>query len=250
MRNLLLTGGHGHDFDAIAAELVALLDEVDVETTTVTDPRVAIGLLQREGPDAFDLLTVHALRWRMAERPVEPDRATHAFALAPKEAQAIDAFVRAGGGLLALHAAVICFDADPTWRDLCGAAWAWDRSTHPPHGEVRIAVTDAGRAHPLTSGLDDVVLVDEVYGFLDEVEGLEALLASRHGGRDHPVCWARSRGRGRVVTDVLGHDATSFAHPAHRRLVQRAAAWAGGRELERPLEGGLEHRPDEEVRAR
>jgi type 1 glutamine amidotransferase len=239
MRNLLLTGGPGHDFDAIGTELVSLLDDVGIETTTVTDPRVAIGLLALEGSDAFDVLTVHALRWRMAERPAEPDRSRHAFALAAHEARALDDFVRAGGGLLALHAAVICFDADPTWRELCGAAWAWDRSTHPPHGEVQIAVTDAGRAHPLASGLDDFVLVDEVYGFLDEVDGLEPLLASDHGGRTHPVCWARPVGDGRVVTDVLGHDAASFAHPAHRQLVQRAAAWVGGREAVDPERLGV-----------
>jgi type 1 glutamine amidotransferase len=29
-----------------------------------------------------------------------------------------------------------------------------------------------------------------------------------------------------VVTDVLGHDAASLTHPAHRRIVARAALWA------------------------
>jgi type 1 glutamine amidotransferase len=86
-------------------------------------------------------------------------------------------------------------------------------------------VTAAGQDHPVTRGEEGFVIHDEVYGFLDEVDGLEPLLVSAHGGRTHPLLWARSVGAGRVVTDLLGHDPASFAHPVHRRLLARAAAW-------------------------
>jgi uncharacterized protein len=33
-----------------------------------------------------------------------------------------------------------------------------------------------------------------------------------------------------VVVDTLGHDAGAFAHPVHRRIVKRAAAWAARRD--------------------
>lgn len=227
-RCLLLSGGPGHDFAEVAEALVDLLASEGIDTEVVTDPRAAVARL---GDDVatFDLLAVHALRWRMDEPGYELQRGEHRFALTTDEARSIERFVVAGGGMLALHTAVICFDADPIWRSLCGAAWAWDRSSHPPVGEAVVEVTDAGRAHALTTGIEPFAIVDEVYGFLDEVDGLEPLLVSAHGGRQHPVAWARTVGAGRVVTDLLGHDAASIAHPAHRTLIARAARWCARR---------------------
>ncbi len=62
----------------------------------------------------------------------------------------------------------------------------------------------------------------------DEEPGIVPLLTSEHGGRDHPVLWARPVGAGRVVTDLLGHDASSFAHPTHAEILRRAARWVAG----------------------
>ena len=92
--------------------------------------------------------------------------------------------------MLALHTAVICFDAHPLWRELCGASWDWATSAHPPYGPALVRVTGPGRDHVLTTGFDDFALDDEVYGFLDEVDDLAPLLTSAHGGRDHPLLWA------------------------------------------------------------
>ena len=65
----------------------------------------------------------------------------------------------------------------------------------------------------------------EVYGSLDLTAEVEPLLTSPHEGADHPVLWARQVGRGRVVTDVLGHDAAAMAHPVHAEILRRAARW-------------------------
>ena len=226
-RNLLLTGGPGHDFDATSATLVRLLAEQGITTTVVDRPATALDLLHdAEAGPPFSLFTVHALHWGMDEPRYAHLRAEQGFTLTSAEAAAIARFVNDGGGLLALHTAVICFDAVPAWRDLCGAAWDWSTSKHPPVGAATVTVTDAGRGHPITAGIEDFVIDDEVYGFLDERDDLIPLLTSAHGGRAHPVLWARAVGRGRVVTDLLGHGAESFAHPAHQTILTRAAAWA------------------------
>lgn len=231
--NLLLRGGPGHDFDGTSAVLVDALDQVGITTDIVDDPDEAVARLAAAEvghAPPIDLFTVDALRWSMRQARYdgpggEAVRRLHTYLLPDEGAATIDRFVRSGGGLLALHTAVICFDAHPLWRDLCGAVWRWDESLHPPVGAAAVGVTDAGRAHPVTAGVDDFEVVDEVYGFLDEVADLEPLLTSHHRGRHHPVVWARELGDGRVVTDLLGHDPTSFEHPAHRRIVQQAAAW-------------------------
>jgi type 1 glutamine amidotransferase len=227
-RNLLLSGGPGHDFDATSRSVAILLAEHDVETTIVSEPAAALAALQagEDGTNVpYDLLTVNALRWSMGLERYAQHRDEYAFVLRPADAAVIERFVTAGGGLLALHGAVICFDTQPIWRTLCGASWDWNSSCHPPLGEARITVTAAGREHAITEGLDDFTLLDEVYGFLDADPGIVPLLSSAHGGRAHPLLWARAVGKGRVVTDLLGHGLESFEHPAHRTILRRAAVW-------------------------
>lgn len=233
-RHLVLSGGPAHDFDATSLALADLLAPDGFESVLVTDPDEALALLRAaedlETPP-IDLLTVNALRWRMEADRYAPLRSEQAYALSAPDAALLGRYVSSGGGLLALHAAVICFDASPVWHQLCGASWNWSSSAHPPVGPAQVSVTAHGRSHPLTEGLDDFTITDEVYGFLDEAEeveelGLEPLLSGAHGGRDHPLLWTREIGRGRVVTDLLGHGPPSLQHPSHRTILARAATWA------------------------
>ena len=152
IRNLVLSGGPGHAFDVTSASLVTLLHEQGIQSTVVTEPSDAVAALRRaeDGTgDPVDLFTVNALRWRMDQDRYASQRTDHAVDLSPEDLAVIDRFVRGGGGLLALHTAVICFDADPVWHALCGASWRWDRSSHPPLGPVEIEVTGAGQTHQI-----------------------------------------------------------------------------------------------------
>jgi type 1 glutamine amidotransferase len=231
--NLVLSGGPLHDFAASTAVLVDALDGVGVRSTVCEDPRAGLRELV-ERPGSWDLVTVNALAWRAEAERHAPLRDEWAFTLHDEESQALDRHVRGGGGLLACHAAVICFDAEPRWAACIGATWNWDRSMHPPLGEVHVEPTAAGAAHPITRGLDSFSTVDEVYGFLDVAPDVEALMTSSHGGVAHPVLWARAVGRGRVVTDLLGHDAPAMGQPVHRELLARAAVWSTGADRSEP----------------
>jgi hypothetical protein len=233
IRNLVLSGGPGHDFDATSQAIADLLadrsDGPHAATEIVDDPVEAGARLRAghlDGATPVDLFTVNALHWRMDAERYADLRDQMSFTLDPALAATIDAHVRRGGGLLALHTAVICFDADPTWRALTGASWNWERSSHPPVGPVDVDVTDAGRRHPITAGIEAFEIVDECYGFLDEQPAVDPLLTAPHGGRRHPLLWARQVDEGRVVTDVLGHGIESIDHPSHRTILRRSAAWA------------------------
>jgi uncharacterized protein len=231
-RNLLLSGGPLHDFDSAGDRLGEMFASESIDTVRVDHPDAAFQHLRaaRAGEvDPFDMVTVAALYWRMELARHADLRDRWGYAVRGEDLALLDDFVRGGGGLLALHTAVICFDGDPTWRRLCGAAWDWSRSLHPPLGPAEIRVTPAGRTGEIVGDIDDFVIDDEVYGFLAD-DGIDsALLTSRHSDCDHPVLWARRVGSGRVVTDLLGHGAASLEHRAHQRILRRAAAWVLGR---------------------
>lgn len=236
INNLLLTGGPTHDFATTSAALASLFAEPDrdcepIHTTVVDDPDEFFArLIQPTTGSAahWDLATVAALRWRMEADRYASQRDEWAYNVDPRDCGVLHEYVRNGGGLLALHTAAICFDSEPCWHALIGATWNWERSSHPEVAAVPIEVTEAAAMHPITSGVARFEICDEIYGFLDVVDGLDPLLVGRHSGEVHPVLWARNVGAGRVVTDLLGHGIESISHSTHRSILRRAATWAIG----------------------
>ncbi len=108
--------------------------------------------------------------------------------------------------------------------------------TAHPHGMVpyRVELTDAGRAHPATSGLADFELTSEQYWVL--CDSLSTVLATtdivpRHGDPWHepyraPVAWARQWGGGRIFITTLGHGVDDLRHPPVPELITRGMLWA------------------------
>lgn len=230
-RNLLLTGGIGHPFADTAPALGALLAEEGIRSDITDDIEGGLAALAAGG---FDMLTVYALRWCMlGNEKYAPHRAEWAFSLSEGGRRALEGFVAGGGGLLALHTAVICFDDWAGWKDIVGGVWAWGRSSHPPYGPVEVSPTAA--PHPVTAGLPAFSLMDEVYGDLDHTPDMVPLLtatamaAGLPADREAPALWARTVGRGRVIVDTLGHERSSLEHPVHRRILANSARWVLGR---------------------
>jgi type 1 glutamine amidotransferase len=247
IRNLLLSGGPGHDFDQTSAALAKILasagetasanakqrpQEVaanQVVTEVVTDPEQFFELVRSssEGQiEPWDLITVNALRWQMRQDRYAKERSEWAYTIRENDLQLLADFVAKGGGILAVHTAVICFDAHPLWQQLLGASWNFSTSSHPPVGEFEVTVTPQGPAHPLTAAASNFFITDELYGFLDQEPELIPLLSARYLGREQPLLWAQSLGQGRVVTDLLGHSLESLSNATHKSLLVRAAQWA------------------------
>jgi type 1 glutamine amidotransferase len=228
-RNLILTGGHTHSFASATPALAALLADQGIASTIDDDIERGTRTLAAARPE---LLTVYALRWSMRDGDkYAPHRERWGFSLSPAARETIASHVAHGGAVLALHTAIICFDDWPGWGDILGAHWVWGRSSHPPYGavDVRAAVP----AHPLLHGLPGFTLHDEAYAGLAMRDDVKPLMHARAASGDwQPALWARLVGTSRVVVDTLGHDAAAFAHPVHRRIVARAAAWALGRDDE------------------
>lgn len=218
-RNLLLSGGVAHPFARTSRQVADLLAQEGVRSTVTDDLEAGLRSLEDDPPD---LVTVNALRWRMDVERYAHLREGEALSLSEHARGSMDRYVRGGGRLLALHTATICFDDWPGWGELVGARWDWERSSHPPLDTIEVEVVGD---HPIVAGIGDFQIVDEAYGFLEEQSGLAPLLRSSHGGRAHPLLWARRVGGGRVVYDALGHDERSFAHPVHREILQRAVRW-------------------------
>ena len=151
----MLTGGVGHDFEGTTGALCALLAAEGITSKVSDDPAQAFDALAR---DHWDLFVVNALRWRMLAERYAPLRDAWAITTPPNADAALAAHLAHGGGVLATHTGIICFDDWAGWAAALGAGWDWedDRSFHPLLGPVDIRVAGGGT----------MPLVDEVYGFL------------------------------------------------------------------------------------
>jgi type 1 glutamine amidotransferase len=225
MRAVVLSGGLTHDFPATSGCLARLLEEQGLTPEIHDDAEAGLRAL----PGAA-LLVVNALRWTMTCTGT-PDQyrrqaAAEGVSLSPDARAALAAHLRAGGGLLGVHTASICFDDWPEWGAALGGRWIWGHSGHPPLGPpvtVRVAA-----AHPLVDGVGDFTIVDEVYSDLTrspDVTGLLTAVPPGEPGTAQPLLWAREHGGGRVVYDALGHHPASYAVPQHQEILRRAIRW-------------------------
>lgn len=135
-------------------------------------------------------------------------------------AQALADWVGAGHGFLGLHSATAFFGQDVYDRMIGGVFL-----DHPPIHEFPVRVTDAG--HPVTEGVADFVIEDELYLLRPVVDDLQVLLEAEWEGITRPLGWARSHGAGRVCYLANGHDEAALRNPAVERLIQNGAGWCG-----------------------
>ncbi|MEU8058501.1 ThuA domain-containing protein [Microbispora bryophytorum] len=215
-RNLILSGGVAHDFPATSAALADVLAGIGIKSEITED---VAGALAEPAPTG--LITVNALRWRMDGGDFAEERDRWRFETPDSVRRALLDHLARGGGLLAVHAASLCFDDWPEWAWILGGAWRWGTSYHPPIGPAKVRLC-AG--HPIVDDLTDFEVTDEVYTDLDVLPDVEPLAYSG----DQPLLWARTVAGGRVVYDALGHDTRSYENPVRRTLLRRAARWLLG----------------------
>ncbi|WP_426403019.1 ThuA domain-containing protein [Streptomyces sp. R-07] len=149
--------------------------------------------------------------------------------LTPEGRTAIEAYLRGGGSLLAVHAAA---NAEPDWPfygELLGTRFDGHPEIQP--GRVLVDAHD----HPATAPLPDRwAWTDEWYNFTSapRAAGVRILAradesAYRGGthGDDHPLVWCREVDRGRFFFTALGHTAEAYGDPAFRAHLSGALTW-------------------------
>lgn len=125
-------------------------------------------------------------------------------------------FVRAGGGLVAVHSGTASYKDWPAVRTVLGGVF--DR--HPPP----CAVTVEPRAgHPLTAGVPAAFVIhDEHYQMIMDDPAADVFLRTHSEHGVHPAGWFRREGAGRVVVLTPGHFSAVWLHPSMQRLIANA----------------------------
>lgn len=219
LRALIISGGPAHNYAETSEEIARTLFPAGFDSELSEDLGVLTSI-----PRDVDLLVLNCARWTCSQTPEWTEQ--WSCQIPEREREGLARYLGEGGGLLALHAATICFDDWPEYRRILGAWWKWGKSGHSPFQEHEMRVRTG--AHWVTRGITDFRTVDELYADPIIVDDIDPLVTSQWQGKDQPVLWARDYHKGRVCYCALGHSVESFANPTLRKLLRRCALWAAG----------------------
>ena len=164
-----------------------------------------------------------------------------------EQEKAFEAWVKAGGGFVGIHAAA---DTEHTWPWFGELVGAWFK-THPTPQKATVVVED--RTHQSTSMLPERwERFDEWYVYKENprtkkvapVHVLANLDEKTYdtGGNpmgDHPIAWCREVEKGRSWYTGGGHTTESFSEPLFREHIRHGIAWTMRTTIEK-VESGSE----------
>ncbi len=147
--------------------------------------------------------------------------------ISPEDRVNLDKFLKRGGGIVTLHDGVC--GTDPQWfKTVIGGAWEHGHSKWY-EGEVGVYFVDT--EHPITRGVSNFDLKDEVYWDLHMMPDAHVLADSFQSVFViAPQMWTYEKDNYRSFVWLQGHEYESFSLPHFRALLLRGIAWAGKRD--------------------
>jgi len=187
---------------------------------------VGAGTIIREAllRDGFEA-TMH-VGWGEQQRGGDETKAlvmyTNGMRMTPEEQEAVAARIAGGLGLVAIHTCSVVAETPEfhaRWLSLIGCRFVH----HPPHAKFTVRID---KDHPVTQGLRDFEIEDELYITEPVGDPMIVLASASFEGKKHPMVSIRESGRTRVCCLANGHDARALGNPSFQKLLANAVRWA------------------------
>jgi type 1 glutamine amidotransferase len=209
IRVQLVTGGHSHE--------ISFYDAFHGNPDFVIDVNPHPGAFHSDMRKGVDVLVLYD----MADTDGEVER------------RHLKEFLEAGKGMVVLHHAIIDNQHWPWWyeevvggRYLLQPEGSQRASTYEHDVKLKIRVP---APHPITNGIGNFGIVDEVYNFMWRSPKSRALLEADKPEGEKAVAWIGPWEKSRVVVIQLGHGREAHENPQFRQLLRNAILWAAGR---------------------
>ena len=221
---LILSGGQRahHGYREQSLYLAGILEDTGHYQVTLSEDAA---LLETPAMKKYDVLIV------MADRR-EPE---HKFTL--EQQKALLDYVKEGHGYVSIHGADNApADWLPEWKQMLGGIYS---HVGQPDGKAimgkKYLVKIADKASPVTAGLDDFELDDELYSNMQMLPEVKPLATIDYKGTTWPVAWTWAYGKGKVFHTSLAHRSFGpgkydpLTNPNLMRLVIQGVDHAAGR---------------------
>lgn len=212
-RLLIITGGHGFK----KVQFYNMLDSLgDFSYDKIEQPK-ANELIASPGVDKYDALVFYDL----------------ADSITAPQKEAYLELLKKGKAMIFLHHAMVSYQNWDKFQEIIGGKYYAKavvvngdtlRSTYQ-HGVI-IPVKIENRKHPVTRGLSDFEIYDEVYGNFGTQPTIRPLLSTTHPQSSKYIAWTNPFGASEVLFIQLGHGPEAFANPNYRKLLQQGIEWS------------------------
>lgn len=141
-----------------------------------------------------------------------------------------------GVGLVVMHHALVSYQHWPDYERIIGGHYPEEDGKSGVVTEqvgyqhdVDVPVIVVAKDHPITAGMKDFTIHDEIYWGYRVGSDVTPLTTTTHSKSGKPLAWARTEKNSRIVYLQSGHDHSAYENPNYRQLVARSIRWAARR---------------------
>lgn len=211
-RILIVTGGH--DFER--TPFFEMFDSFkDVSYTELKHPEANLELGQID-PETFDAVVFYDMPKAISE----------------KEKESYHRLLQLGKGLLFLHHSLCSYQDWEEYKSIVGGKYHEEKGsplTSTYKHDVTFPVMIKDKKNPVTKGIADFSLLDEVYGNTEVLPGVEVLLTTNHPESSKVIGWTHQKEKSRIVYIQPGHDLHAYTNESYRQLVRQAIDYVASR---------------------
>ena len=217
-RVLLITGGH--DFER--GPFFKLFKENPNLTFQAVEHPDAQKMFSAQAAKDYDVIVMYDFNQKISE-----------------EAKAnFMARLKDGKGLVVLHHAIATY---PDWAEywkIIGARYYLQKTNvdgvekarsaykHGMHFTIHVADPE----HPVTRGVKDYEIHDEMYKWFDVAKECHPLLTTTEPESNPVIAWAKTYDQARVVYMQSGHDHFAYENPNFQQILRQAIQWTAKRD--------------------
>jgi uncharacterized protein len=215
IRVLVVTGGHDYNQSAFTGLFESMSGSISYKIAPFPE---AFSMFTSQKRNEFDVVVFYHM-WQTITEEQKSDM--------------IDCFWH-GKPLVVLHHSICAFDRWDEYQRIIGGRYFRDTTiihgrVYPPSTykhDVYFPVYVKDSTNPVTRGIDDFELFDEVYGGFYVERSVTTLATTDHPDSSPMIGWSHYYGKSRVVTIQPGHDTPAFQNPVYRKLILQAIEWA------------------------
>ncbi|MDQ6479415.1 ThuA domain-containing protein [Dyadobacter sp. LHD-138] len=213
---LIVTGGHGFK----QVPFYNMLDSLgDISYEKIEQPS-GNALIASPAVEKFDALVFYDMY----------------DSITPSQKQAYVQLLQKGKAMIFLHHALVSYQGWDEFQRIIGGKY-YEKATLVKGDTVKssyqhdviIPVKIENHEHPVTKGLRDFQIYDEVYGNFGTQSTIKPLLNTTHPGSSRYIAWINPYGHSDVLFIQLGHGPEAFADSNYRKLLFQGIQWSVSR---------------------
>ena len=207
LKSLIFVGTEGlyHDHEGNGQYITALLNETDTIQADFSQDYDVLA----DGLDRYDTVLFY----------------TDVGELTPAQEAGFLNYIKSGGGYFGLHTAAASFRESDAYHGMLNGFF----NGHSPYMDFTVNISNT--EHPITSGLTDFEVKDELYYLKHNPDTSHHLMHAYDSTKDetHVMAFHHSYGDGRVFYFALGHDMAVLENPSFQEVIRRGVLWVANR---------------------